>query len=117
MVKFRATGEFLIRLDALAARHGGNRSAAIKAAVMRASMEAGELPEVASRDEVLRLLGVRAREGHIGACKVLLEELRRDAAAPRGVSLRDELAAFDDELAARNGRVDAALPAEEAAGG
>jgi hypothetical protein len=40
--------------------------------------------EIADRDELLRLLTVRAREGSVAAMRVLLEELRRDARADAG---------------------------------
>jgi len=35
--------------------------------------------ELPTRDELLRLLGQRARSGHVPAMRLLLEELRRDA--------------------------------------
>jgi hypothetical protein len=36
------------------------------------------LPEPPARDELLRLLGVQARLGHVQAIRALLEESRRD---------------------------------------
>jgi hypothetical protein len=37
-----------------------------------------EVGEVATREQLLALLTVAARAGHVGAMKVLIEELRRD---------------------------------------
>jgi hypothetical protein len=37
--------------------------------------------EVADRDELLRVLTVRARDGNVAAAKALLDELRRDGDA------------------------------------
>jgi hypothetical protein len=51
--------------------------AAAKLALVRAFEEA---PEPPSRDTLLRVLGVRAREGHVPSIRLLLTEYRRDAA-------------------------------------
>jgi predicted nucleic acid-binding Zn ribbon protein len=56
---------------------------------------AADIPRTGDRAEVLRLLTVAARLGSVTACKILLEELRRDGEVPR----RD----FIDELATRRG--------------
>ena len=45
------------------------------AAVAGVRAKAGK---VADRDEVLLLLSTAARQGHVGAMRLLLEELRRD---------------------------------------
>jgi hypothetical protein len=38
----------------------------------------GPLPEPPTRDELLRILGVAARAGHVPAIRLLLDELRLD---------------------------------------
>lgn len=78
-----------------------NRSAAIRAAVLEASPSApGDLPPVADRDELLRLLGEAARGGSVSAMRALLLEHRRaNGAAPR----RDGMGVIDD-LAARRAK-------------
>ena len=40
--------------------------------------DAGDLPEPPDRDLLIRVLGVQARNGHVPAIRLLLEELRRD---------------------------------------
>src|SRR5437867_983166 len=49
--------------------------------------------KIATRDELLGFLSDAAREGHVGAMRLLLEELRRDGQNP------SEEADFIDELA------------------
>jgi hypothetical protein len=49
------------------------------------------LPDIADRDELLRILTERARDGNVGAAKTLLEELRRDADDSSDVSELEEL--------------------------
>jgi hypothetical protein len=56
-----------------------------------APFERIEVGEVATREQLLRLLTVAARAGHVGAMKGLIEELRRDDP--------DASADFIDELA------------------
>lgn len=52
-----------------------------------------EVSEVANRDEILQLLSVAARKGHVGAMRLLLEELRHDGTVPAAKpSVIDELA-------------------------
>jgi hypothetical protein len=62
---------------------------------------AGEegLPDPPTRDEMLRALGVQAREGNVPAIRLLLEEYRRD-----GDSDEKPKRSFTDELAARRAR-------------
>jgi hypothetical protein len=50
-----------------------------------------EVDEVADRDELLRILTVRARDGNVAAVKTLLDELRREADAGDNGSEFDEL--------------------------
>ena len=65
------------RLEELAGSYGGNRSRAVRAAVVEASVAArGESP-IMGYDELLRTLGVLARQGSITAIRQLLEEYRR----------------------------------------
>ena len=72
-----------------------NRSQALRAAVLEASPAASsDLPPVADRDELLRLLGEAARGGSVSAMRALLLEHRRDGGdVPPGDGLIDELAA------------------------
>jgi hypothetical protein len=55
------------------------------------------LPAPPSRDELLRLLGVQARQGHVVAIRTLLDEYRRDHDQNKA---EDAFAEFD-ELAAK----------------
>jgi hypothetical protein len=53
------------------------------------------LPEPPPRDDLLRALGVQAREGNVPAIRLLLEEYRRDGDSdekPKQQSKIDELA-------------------------
>jgi hypothetical protein len=54
------------------------------------------LPAPPNRDELLRILGVCARAGHVPAIRLLLDEYRRDEAGRKpgaGLSAIDALAA------------------------
>ena len=48
--------------------------------------------EVADRDEVLRVLSRKMREGHVGACQILLDELPAGRAPVAGTTLAEVLA-------------------------
>jgi hypothetical protein len=61
--------------------------------------DAEGLPDPPTRDEMLRALGVQAREGNVPAIRLLLEEYRRD-----GDSDEKPKRSFTDELAARRAR-------------
>jgi predicted transcriptional regulator len=78
-------------LDRLAERRGSSRSEAVRAAIVEATFPAAGVPD---EDELLRLLGVAARAGHVPAIRLLLEEYRRDERRKLGGTLRivDELA-------------------------
>jgi hypothetical protein len=54
------------------------------------------LPAARSRDELLRILGMQARRGHVTAIRILLEEYRRDRSDEDkpAASIFDELAAI-----------------------
>lgn len=65
--------------------------------------EIADLPEPPTRDELLKLLGVLARDGQVTAIKTLLEEQRRDASDGNEAPL-----AGVDELAARRARASGA---------
>jgi hypothetical protein len=58
--------------------------------------DGGALPDPPTRDEMLRALGVQARDGNVPAIRLLLEEYRRD-----GDSNQKPKRSFTDELAAR----------------
>jgi hypothetical protein len=50
-------------------------------------------PQIADRAEILLLLSDSARDGHVGAMRLLLEELRRDGEQAASASkVIDELA-------------------------
>jgi hypothetical protein len=52
-----------------------------------------EAPEPPDRNTLLKILGVRAREGHVPSIRLLLAEYRREAAGGEGTgSVIDELA-------------------------
>jgi hypothetical protein len=54
-----------------------------------------ELPDPPTRDDLLRVLGVLARRGHVTATRILLEEYRRDGQQPeRDGGFFDELDAI-----------------------
>jgi hypothetical protein len=68
-----------------------NRSAAVRAAVLEASLVPVGLPPVPDRDELLALLGEAARGGSVSAMRTLLAERYAGVTeAPRSVI--DELA-------------------------
>jgi hypothetical protein len=94
-IKVRCSPLLVRHLDGLAEAHGGNRSAAIRSAVLAASLPEGT-PPVPDRDECRRLLGELARQGSLPAIRALLLEYRRDPAA-RSPDDFDEL----DRLIAR----------------
>jgi hypothetical protein len=52
----------------------------------------GALPDPPSRDELLRILGVMARNGQVTAIRLLLDELRRDENTDEPGGVIDELA-------------------------
>jgi hypothetical protein len=66
-----------------------------RAEVIEAVKQAGGLPERPDRETLLRLLGIQARNGHVTAIRLLLEEYRRDG------DQTDEAFSVLDELAAR----------------
>lgn len=49
------------------------------------------MSDVADRDELLRILTERAREGNVAAAKALLDELRRDVGDDEAGSTLDAL--------------------------
>jgi hypothetical protein len=58
--------------------------------------EAGDLPTLPTREELLGVLGQEAMNGHVPAIRLMLEELRRDADPDEGktpLGVVDELAA------------------------
>ena len=75
-VKIRCSELLLRRLDGLAEAHGGNRSQAIRSAVLAASLPEGT-PPVPDHNELMRLLGELARMGSLPAIRLLLAEQRR----------------------------------------
>lgn len=56
-----------------------------------ALIDAGNRPDRPDRETLLRALGVRAREGSVAACRLLLEEYRRDGDVRPPGSTIDEL--------------------------
>jgi hypothetical protein len=70
-ITFRASPILVARIDALAAARGSTRSAAIKAAILEASIPAGA-SSVPDDHEVLVLLSDAARAGNVAAMKELL---------------------------------------------
>jgi hypothetical protein len=99
-IKVRCSPVLLRRLDALAEAHGGNRSQAVRAAVLSASLPEGT-PEIPTRDELLALLGEQARMGSLPAIRVLLMEYRREPPERSP----DEFTDFDRIIARRRGRL------------
>ena len=64
---------------------------------MKKGLSAGEAREGLKlgrpdREEILDLLGEQARDGHVPAMRLLLEELRRDGEVSSDTSAIDELA-------------------------
>lgn len=74
---FRASAVLQRRLDQLAAARGLNRSKAIQAAIVEATMPAAR--GVPSEAEVLALLGETARAGNVAAMKELRKYHRERA--------------------------------------
>ncbi|MEK6328589.1 MAG: hypothetical protein AABM66_13850 [Actinomycetota bacterium] len=95
-VTFRASAVLQRRLDQLAAARGLNRSKAIQAAIVEATMP--DASGVPSEAEVLELLGETVRAGNVAAMK----ELRRYH-RERDMCNDDPFAEFD-ELAERRSR-------------
>jgi hypothetical protein len=79
-----------------AKRRKARRESAARARARKKAAPAviASLPDPPDRDELLRLLGRQAREGHVVAMRALLEEYRRDGAedSPAAKSIVDELA-------------------------
>ena len=98
-VKVRCSELLVKRLDALAAGHGGNRSQAVRSAVLAASLP-NDVPPVPDRDELLRLLGELARMGSLPAIRLLLAEYRREPSPP---PMPDPLAQLLERRRARLG--------------
>jgi hypothetical protein len=96
-VGFKASVPVRRRIEELAERRGGNRSAAIRAAILEATTPA-DAPLVPDEHEVLALLGEAARGGNVAAMKELLA-YHRERRHGRGRDAVDQL----DELAERRG--------------
>ena len=93
----RLPDDLLGRLDGFQRARGfADRSQAVRAAIREAAMSPEERATVPDRDELLRLLGVRAREGNVAAIRLLLAELRRADETSTGNEF-----SFIDELAGR----------------
>ena len=60
-----------------------------------------DLPDPPERDEILKLLGVQARDGHVQAMRLLLEEQRREASDQE----QPTDSVIDELLAQRRARV------------
>ncbi len=101
-VRVRCSELVLRRLDELAEAYGGNRSRAIRAAVVEASVAAGGESPVMDYDELLRILGVLARQGSISAIRLLLAEYRRYPPRPAPED-GDVIGALVDHCRARGG--------------
>lgn len=97
-VAFKATEPVRRRLDQLAEGRGGNRSAAIRAAILEATHKPSERP-VADEAELLILLSEAARSGSVPAMRELLAYHRNTRHKPGGFDVMDEL----DEFAMRRG--------------
>jgi predicted transcriptional regulator len=95
-VTFRASAVLQRRLDQLAAARGLNRSRAIQAAIVEATMP--DASGVPSEAEVLELLGETARAGNVAAMKELRKYHRERA------TRKDDPFAEFDELAQRRVR-------------
>ena len=78
IIRFRASGAILERVDELAKAHGGNRSNAIRSLVLRATAPADQ-SAVPDENEVLVLLSESARSGSVAAMKELLRVHRERA--------------------------------------
>jgi hypothetical protein len=59
---------------------------------MESMLLGAQVPDLLSRDELLRILGVQARNGSITAARLLLEEYRRETEKPE-IDGIDQLAA------------------------
>jgi hypothetical protein len=96
-ISFRAPKAVLDRLHELAAAHGGNRTQALRAAIVEATLPKGA-EAVPDEHEVLVLLGEAARSGSVPAMRALLAHHRStdppvdELTAPDGLAALDELA-------------------------
>ncbi len=95
----RVSPVLMRRVEELAAARGSSWTAAIKAAIVEASMRTGGGSSVPDQREVLELLSEAARAGSVSAMKELLA-YHRERRQGRGPDAVDEL----DELAERRGR-------------
>jgi hypothetical protein len=102
VVTFKASPVLLARLDELAASRGGNRSAAIRAALVGASTPK-DAPSVPDEHEVLVLLGEAARGGNVSAMRTLWMYHRERGRGVHHGAPGDGLWTKVDELAARRG--------------
>lgn len=97
IVSFRASPVLQKRLEELAEGHGGNRTKAIQAAILKAGDPASP-NDVPDEAEVLRLLGESARSGSVSAMKEL-RAYHREQRDPDETA--DDPLAGVDELALR----------------
>ncbi len=97
-VSFRVSPVLLARIEQLAAARGSSRSAAVKAAILEATVTPGE-QSVPDEQECLKLLGEAARSGSVAA----MRELRAYHRDRRGPGSTDAVSELDD-LAARRHR-------------
>jgi hypothetical protein len=65
--------ELADRLDAVAARRGLERSELLRQLVVEATFTAHERAQLPDEDELVRILGDRARAGNVAAIRLLLE--------------------------------------------
>jgi hypothetical protein len=100
-VNFRASPVLLARINELAAARGSTRSAAIKAAILEASIPA-DAPSVPDEHELLLLLSEAARGGNVPAMKEL-RAYHRGENIDSGKSPDDPFADLDELARRRRG--------------
>jgi hypothetical protein len=84
------------RIAELAKAHGGNRTRAIQAAILKAS-DTPQSNDVPDEAEVLRLLGEAARSGNVSAMKELRVYHREQAEPDEGTDFISQLEDFANQ--------------------
>ena len=102
MISLRLMSEQLERLDKVAEARGLGRSDTLRRLIDEASLSPEERHRLPVPEELLALLGERARAGNVAAIRVLLERSER---ARRDAGVDDEVSPFDALHALGDGEV------------
>jgi predicted transcriptional regulator len=97
-LSLRLSRDLMRRLQRLADARGVDRSRCLRDLIREASMTPQERSEAPDRDELMTLLADKARDGHVGAIRLLLDRVDRPAPFDPFADLDGEF----DEIYRRN---------------